>query len=87
MSVYYDWLVAPTGKQQGEHRTELLSYHRSIELELLAISRMEKKIMDELSAAADWVTQDPWSEESQQLRDKCAIFRAFQHGPVRGHMR
>ena len=34
VSVHYDWLVAPTNKMQGEHRSELLSYHRTIELEV-----------------------------------------------------
>jgi len=70
VSVHYDWLVLPSGKVQGEHRSELLSYHRSIELELLAISRLEKKIMDELSSAADWTTSEPWSEAAQLLRDR-----------------
>ena len=54
VTVYYDWLASPTGKVKGEHRQELLSYHRAIELELLAISRLEKKIIDELAGAADW---------------------------------
>ena len=40
----------------GEHRRELLSYQRAIELELLAISRMEKQVIDELREAADWTT-------------------------------
>ena len=44
VAVYYDWLAAPTGKMKGEQRQELLSYHRAIELELLSISRLEKKV-------------------------------------------
>ena len=70
VSVYYDWLASPTGKMQGEQRQELLSYHRAIELELLAISRLEKKIIDELAGAADWTTSEPWSEQAQALRDR-----------------
>jgi hypothetical protein len=53
VSVHYDWLVAPTGQMEGEHRTELLSYHRAIELELLAISRYEKKILDEVRSSPE----------------------------------
>jgi len=79
VSVHYDWLVAPTNKMQGEHRSELLSYHRTIELELLAISRLEQKIVEELTSAADWTTAEPWSEQSQVLRDRlnklCAQIR------------
>ena len=36
--VHYDWLAAPTGKMEGEQRSELLSYHRSIELEVRSLS-------------------------------------------------
>ena len=79
VAVHYDWLIAPTGKMEGEHRTELLSYHRAIELELLAISRMEKRVIDELREAADWTTSEPWSEAAQTLRDRlqalCAQIR------------
>jgi len=79
VQVHYDWLAAPTGKMLGEQRQELLSYHRSIELELLAISRLEKKIIDELAGAADWTTSEPWSEQAQALRDRlnklCAEIR------------
>ena len=32
VTVYYDWLAAPTGKMAGEQRQELLSYHRAIEV-------------------------------------------------------
>ena len=55
---------------QGEQRQELLSYHRAIELELLAVSRLEKKILEELAEAADWTTSEPWSEQAQVLRDR-----------------
>jgi len=79
VQVHYDWLVAPTGKMEGEHRSELLSYHRAIELELLAISRLEKGIIDELREAADWTTSEPWSEAAQALRERmqalCAQIR------------
>jgi len=79
VSVHYDWLAAPTGKMQGEHRTELLSYHRTIELELLAISRLEHKIIEELTSAADWTTSEPWSEQAEELRKRltklCAQIR------------
>jgi len=77
--VHYDWLAAPTGKMEGEHRSELLSYHRAIELELLAISRLEKRIIEELREAADWTTSEPWSAEAQLLRERvqalCAQIR------------
>lgn len=79
VAVHYDWLAAPTGKMEGEHRSELLSYHRAIELELLAISRLEKRVIDELREAADWTTSEPWSEQAQVLRDRmqalCAQIR------------
>ena len=42
IAVHYDWLAAPTHKLKGEHRSEVLSYHRKVELELLAISRLKK---------------------------------------------
>jgi len=70
VSVHYDWLAQPTGKMKGEQRQELLAYHRSIELELLAISRLEGKIIEELAGAADWTTSEPFSEEAQELREK-----------------
>jgi len=70
VSVHYDWLVAPTRKMQDEHRSELLSYHRAIELELLGISRLEKRVIDELRDAADWTTSEPWSEEAHVLRER-----------------
>lgn len=70
VAVHYDWLAAPTGKMEGEHRSELLSYHRAIELELLAISRLENKVIDELREAADWTTSEPWSECAQMLRER-----------------
>ena len=68
--MHYNWLASRSGKMKGEQRQELLSYHRSIELELLAISRLEKKIIDELAGAADWTTSEPWSEQAQVLRDR-----------------
>ena len=37
--------------------------------QLLAISRMENAIIDELSST-DWGTADPWSETAQALRDR-----------------
>ena len=79
VEVHYNWLASRSGKMKGEQRQELLSYHRSIELELLAISRLEKKIIDELAGAADWTTSEPWSEQAQVLRDRltklCAEIR------------
>ena len=79
VEVHYTWLASRSGKMKGEQRQELLSYHRSIELELLAISRLEKKIIDELAGAADWTTSEPWSEQAQVLRDRltklCAEIR------------
>ena len=68
VSVHYDWLVAPTGQLQGELRSDLLSYHRTIELELLAISRYEMKIADELANMS--AASEPWSEEAQELRER-----------------
>ena len=72
IAVHYDWLAAPTRKLDDAHRSELLSYHQRIELELLAVSRMERKILDELSQAADWTTSDPWSEGAEVLRSRLA---------------
>ena len=47
--------------------------------QLLAISRLEQKIVEELTSAADWTTAEPWSEQSQVLRDRlnklCAQIR------------
>ena len=43
---------------------------RACQLELLAISRLEKKIIDELASVADWTTSEPWSEQAQFLRDR-----------------
>ena len=70
VAVHYDWLVAPSGKLTSEHRSQLLSYHRTVELELLAISRLEHKIIEELSDAGNWTTSEPWSECSQMLRER-----------------
>lgn len=72
IAVHYDWLAAPTHKLKGEHRSEVLSYHRKVELELLAISRLENKILSELAGAAEWTSADPWSECSQTLRQRLA---------------
>ena len=82
VAVHYDWLAAPTRRVDGEHRSELLSYHRAIELELLAISRLEKQIIDELREAADWTTGEPWSEAAQGLRDRLQALC----GQVRMHL-
>lgn len=67
VAVHYDWLTAPAQKLDGEHRTELLSYHRKVELELLAISRLEKQIIDEIS---DPNNVEPWSQVAQVLRER-----------------
>ena len=40
------------------------------QLELLAISRFEKLIIDELAGAADWTTSEPWSEQAEALRTR-----------------
>lgn len=69
VGVHYDWLCANSDKISGEQRTELLSYHRSIELELLAISKLEKKILEELRNF-DAQDGEPFSEVAVILRDR-----------------
>ena len=79
VAVHSDWLMAPTGRLDGDQRSEILSYHRAIELDMLGVSRLEKKLMDELRDAAAWTSSEPWSEVSQELRDRlqalCAQIR------------
>jgi hypothetical protein len=42
----------------------------SAELELLAISRLEKTTIEEFASAADWTTTEPWSECAEMLRER-----------------
>lgn len=69
VTVHYDWLCANSNAITGEQRQELLSYHRAIELELLAISKMEKKILDELKEFGAGESE-PFSEVTVMLRDR-----------------
>ena len=68
VTVHYDWLCANSNAITGEQRQELLSYHRAIELELLAISKMEKKILDELKEFG--AGERALSEVTVMLRDR-----------------
>ena len=67
VEVLYDYLAAPTGKMPSEMRTEVLAYQRSVQLELLSIARLERRILNEL-ATTDWGTAEPWSECAELLR-------------------
>jgi len=66
VEVYYDYLAVPAGLK-SEDRTELLHFQRAFQLELLAVARLEKRILVEL-ATTDWGTHEPWSEAAELLR-------------------
>jgi len=65
-NVNYELLGAPAGVP-GEVKAELLSFQRSFQLELLAIARLEKRILHEL-ATTDWGNEEPVSECAELLR-------------------
>ena len=71
IAVHVDWLgAAKTTQSTGgppaladDYRIGLMDYQRGVELALLNVSRMEARIIEELTMAADWNTTDPWSQQ------------------------
>ena len=71
IAVHVDWLgAAKTTSSTGgppaladDYRIGLMDYQRGVELALLNVSRMEARIIEELTMAADWNTTDPWSQQ------------------------
>jgi len=70
VEVHHDWLAASCEGLPDGHRRELLEHAKEVETALLAISRMEPRILGEIAALHTALGgDDPWSEEAQLLRD------------------
>tara|TARA_B110001452_G_scaffold163244_1_gene136081 strand:- start:137 stop:1573 length:1437 start_codon:yes stop_codon:yes gene_type:complete len=67
-SVHCDYLAAPTGQLPSSYRQNLLDFQRDVDKQVTAVGRMEAKILEELTLAADWTTIDPKSECAEELR-------------------
>ncbi|KAL1499164.1 hypothetical protein AB1Y20_013675 [Prymnesium parvum] len=79
VAVHYDWLLA-RGELASETRSATLAYHRKVELEMHSISRLEMKILDEISSIDPLA--EPWSRAAQELRSRMDKLTA----DVRAHL-